>query len=107
SPFTITYNHFSVAPYKRPLFQYVCSKKFVSINSSFEKCSAVHVADQDRQFATVSFTCFNWDFLISRDNLLIRRLFSGSVVRRAATQPPLTTFTEDEEVMRESGMTAV
>lgn len=32
------------------------------------------------------------------------RLFSSSVVRRAATQPPLTTFTEDEEVMRESGM---
>lgn len=46
-----------------------------------------------------------FDFLISRDNLLMGRLFSGSVVRRAATQAPLTTFTEDEEVMRESGMT--
>lgn len=51
------------------------------------------------------FHMLRFDFLISRDNLLMGRLFSGSVVRRAATQAPLTTFTEDEEVMRESGMT--
>ena len=32
------------------------------------------------------------------------RLFSSSAMRWTGTQPPLTTFTEDEEVMRESGM---
>jgi hypothetical protein len=37
------------------------------------------------------------------DVCLCSRLFSTSYVRRIETNPPLTQFTEDEVMMRESG----
>lgn len=73
----------------------------MSIDSPFTQCSAVDVADGDGA-PEVSFTCFR-----AAGRVLMGRLFSSSVVRRSGTHLPLTTFSEDEEVMRESGISPV
>lgn len=81
--------------------QHERAERFGETDETVEKCSTVSVAECHS--TTVSFTCF----FRSRGNVVTCRLFSSSMMRRTVTQPPLTTFTEDEEVMKESGMSQV